>query len=132
MPTVWAARFSGLPFCFGTAGGPNCRKECKMMKGYLNSCRTQNDVFEVLVQGCTLRCAYCDRPACWEKEKAPLVLTAEELFEKLGQSGAKTVLVAGGEPDTLRMARALLDEFRAGKLGRITLELPGAQERNDG
>ncbi len=33
-------------------------------------------------------------------------------------------LIAGGEADTLRMANVLLDEFRAGKLGRITLEDP--------
>jgi len=35
------------------------------------------------------------------------------------------MLVSGGEADTGRMARVLLDEFRAGKLGRFTLENPG-------
>lgn len=30
----------------------------------------------------------------------------------------------GGEPDTERAAAVLLDEFRSGKIGRITLELP--------
>lgn len=33
-------------------------------------------------------------------------------------------LIAGGEIDTERMAKILLDEFRGGKLGRFTLELP--------
>ena len=33
-------------------------------------------------------------------------------------------LVSGGEVDTERMAKILLDEFRGGKLGRFTLELP--------
>jgi len=33
-------------------------------------------------------------------------------------------LASGGETDTERMARILLDEFRGGKLGRFTLELP--------
>lgn len=33
-------------------------------------------------------------------------------------------LVSGGEVDTLRMAGILLDEFRGGKLGRVTLEEP--------
>ena len=33
-------------------------------------------------------------------------------------------LVSGGEVDTERMAKILLDEFRSGKLGRCTLELP--------
>lgn len=33
-------------------------------------------------------------------------------------------LISGGEVDTERMAKILLDEFRAGKLGRFTLEMP--------
>lgn len=33
-------------------------------------------------------------------------------------------LISGGEADVERMARVLLDEFRGGKLGRITLEMP--------
>ena len=34
------------------------------------------------------------------------------------------VLISGGEVDTERMAKILLDEFRGGKLGSFTLELP--------
>lgn len=34
------------------------------------------------------------------------------------------MLVSGGEVDTERMAKVLLDEFRSGKLGRFTLETP--------
>ena len=33
-------------------------------------------------------------------------------------------LISGGECDTERMAHVLLDEYRSGKLGRFTLELP--------
>ena len=33
-------------------------------------------------------------------------------------------LISGGEVDTERMAKILLDEFRGGRLGRFTLELP--------
>ena len=33
--------------------------------------------------------------------------------------------ISGGEFDTERMARVLLDEYRGGKLGRFTLEIPG-------
>ena len=33
-------------------------------------------------------------------------------------------LISGGEVDTERMAKILLDEFRGGKLGRFTLEMP--------
>ncbi len=35
------------------------------------------------------------------------------------------MLISGGEADTERMARVLLDEFRGGRLGRFTLEVPG-------
>ena len=38
-------------------------------------------------------------------------------------------LLRGGEPDTLRAARIVLDEYRAGKIARVTLERPG--ERAD-
>ncbi len=37
------------------------------------------------------------------------------------------MLVSGGEADTERMAKVLLDEFRGGKLGRFTLEIPEDQ-----
>lgn len=43
----------------------------------------------------------------------------EEIARKRG------MLISGGEPDTERAAAALLDEFRGGKIGKITLdELP--------
>ena len=37
---------------------------------------------------------------------------------------SRGMLISGGEPDTERAAAALLDEFRAGKIGRITLDNP--------
>ena len=44
------------------------------------------------------------------------------LLEAAGRK--RGFLISGGEVDTARMARILLDEFRGGKLGRFTLELP--------
>ena len=40
-------------------------------------------------------------------------------------------LISGGAVDTERMARILLDEFRGGKLGRFTLELPEDAEAQE-
>ncbi len=37
---------------------------------------------------------------------------------------ARGMLISGGEPDTERAAASLLDEFRGGKIGRISLETP--------
>lgn len=46
-------------------------------------------------------------------------------YDLLQQAGKKRgFLISGGEIDTERMARILLDEFRGGVLGRITLETP--------
>jgi ribosome biogenesis GTPase A len=51
-------------------------------------------------------------------ENAPLEIIARR----------RGYLISGGEPDTARAAAALLDDFRAGKLGRATLELPPTRE----
>ena len=46
-------------------------------------------------------------------------------YDLLMKAGKKRgFVVRGGEIDTERMAKILLDEFRGGKLGRFTLELP--------
>ena len=68
-------------------------------------------------------------------ERYPNLLTARyKIVPEQGQkgfsllesaAGKRGFLVSGGACDTERMARVLLDEFRGGKLGRITLERPG-------
>lgn len=45
-----------------------------------------------------------------------------DILQKIGKS--RGMLISGGEIDTERAAITVLDEFRAGKLGRITLERP--------
>ena len=52
-------------------------------------------------------------------------------WQLLEQAARKRgMLISGGEVDTERMSRVLLDELRGGKLGRVTLELP--QELQEG
>lgn len=53
-------------------------------------------------------------------------LTPYEVLQLIARK--RGMLVSGGEVDTERAAITLLDEFRAAKLGRISLESP---ERND-
>ena len=48
--------------------------------------------------------------------------TGYDLLIKAGRR--RGFMIRGGEVDTERMAKILLDEFRGGKLGRFTLELP--------
>ncbi len=45
-----------------------------------------------------------------------------ELLERAARK--RGFLISGGEVDTLRMSNVLLDEFRGGKLGKVTLEWP--------
>ena len=54
-----------------------------------------------------------------------------ELFEVIGKK--RGFLISGGEVNTERCARALVDEFRAAKIGRITLERPkpSGKEKRD-
>lgn len=49
-----------------------------------------------------------------------------EVYDILnGIASARHCLKAGGELDTDKAAKILIDDFRSGKLGKITLELPG-------
>ena len=51
-----------------------------------------------------------------------LELEPYELLEQIGRR--RGMLMSGGVVDTERAARVLVDEFRAAKMGRITLERP--------
>ena len=49
----------------------------------------------------------------------------EDGWALLNRAGRRRgFLISGGEVNTERMSRVLLDEFRGGKLGRFTLEIP--------
>jgi len=56
------------------------------------------------------------------KLEAEAVMKSENPLEMLARR--RGFIITGGSPDTLRAANVLLDEFRAGKMGRITLERP--------
>ncbi len=66
-----------------------------------------------------------------ETEVDDEMLGCSEGYELLMRVGkARGMLISGGEINTERAAIAVLDEFRAGKLGRITLEKPPKAEVN--
>ena len=56
------------------------------------------------------------------KVEAPEGTPGWELVEMAGRK--RGYLVSGGEVNTERMSKVLMDEFRAGKLGKFTLEMP--------
>jgi len=53
--------------------------------------------------------------------------TGLALLEKVGRK--RGMMISGGEINTERAAITVLDEFRSGKLGHITLELPESKEQ---
>ena len=57
--------------------------------------------------------------------EAPEGTPGWELLELAGRK--RGYLVSGGEVNLERMARVLLEEFRGGKLGKFTLEMPEEQ-----
>ena len=56
------------------------------------------------------------------KVEAPEGTPGWELVEMAGRK--RGYLISGGEVNTERMSKVLLDEFRGGKLGKFTLEMP--------
>jgi ribosome biogenesis GTPase A len=60
--------------------------------------------------------------ARYKLEEIPADLTPEKLLELIGRK--RGCIIAGGEVDLLRASVMLLDEFRGGKIGNITLESP--------
>ena len=98
----------------------------------------KDDIMDVETLGCHLMALLGARyPAALSAYKLEAVPAREEgenevawgyrLLERCAQN--RGMRISGGECDTERMARVLLDEFRGGKLGRFTLELPEEAER---
>ena len=56
------------------------------------------------------------------KVEAEPLIPGWQLLELAGRK--RGFLVSGGEVNTERMAKVLIDEFRSGKLGKFTLEMP--------
>ena len=69
-----------------------------------------------------LRAEYADRIKARYKFLPDAEADGYALLEMAARK--RGFLIAGGEADLERMAAVLLDEFRGGKLGRITLEKP--------
>ena len=60
-----------------------------------------------------------------ERLKERYEYEGDDALEALKQvAAARSCLARGGEPDLAKAAAILIDDFRSGKLGRITLEFP--------
>lgn len=86
----------------------------------------RDEVMDIETLACHLMAYLAERyPAALEERYQLPPQPGASGFDLLEQAGKKRgFVVRGGEIDTERMAKILLDEFRGGKLGRFTLELP--------
>ena len=94
----------------------------------------KDDILDIETLACHLMCYLGGRypEALKTAYKLPSLSQREEEdndvaygYKLLEAAGRKRgFLISGGEIDTERMAKILLDEFRGGKLGRFTLEMP--------
>jgi ribosome biogenesis GTPase A len=86
----------------------------------------RDDVMDVEELGCLLMAYLAGRyPAALAERYKMELRDGMDGYELLQEGGRRRgFLMRGAEVDTERMARILLDEFRAGKLGRFTLETP--------
>ena len=91
----------------------------------------KDDILDVETLACKLmEIMYHKSPKSLTDRYKIVLPSEEEEFDFLGyellmRAGRKRgFLISGGEIDTERMARILLDEYRGGKLGNITLETP--------
>jgi len=94
----------------------------------------KDDILDIETLGChfmtylagrypeALKTAYKLSALPEREEEETDVAYGYRLLEAAGRK--RGFLISGGEIDTERMAKILLDEFRGGKLGRFTLELP--------
>ena len=94
----------------------------------------KDDILDIETLGCHLMVYLAEQypDALKAAYKLPALPAREEEendvaygYHLLQVAGKKRgFLISGGEVDTERMAKILLDEFRGSKLGRFTLELP--------
>jgi len=58
-------------------------------------------------QGCNLRCSWCDTTYSWDKESTLEVLTVNEIYNYIKETGVTNVTLTGGEP----LIQENIDEF---------------------
>ena len=94
----------------------------------------KDDIVDIETLGAHLLTRLCDGYADKVAERYKFTPDTEaDGFDMLAQIARRRgYIAAGNEVDIRRAAQALLDDFRSGKLGRITLEIPSELEQDDG
>ena len=93
----------------------------------------KDDVYDIIEVSCIL----LERlnklyPSCIEQRYKVCDIQGKKGYEILEQIARKRgCIISGGEVDYTRISAILLDEFREGKLGKISLEIPSVGDVND-
>ena len=101
----------------------------------------KDEIMDVETLGCHFMVLLGERypQALMDGYKLPAVPVREEGEEDVAWgyrilqdcAAKRGMRISGGDVDTERMARVLLDEYRGGKLGRYTLEAPPADKEEE-
>ncbi len=93
----------------------------------------KDDIMDIETLACNFMELLAKRYPKALADRYKLVPEEGEAGWQLLERGAKLrgFLISRGEPNTERMARILLDEYRGGKLGRFTLETPDDLEKQE-
>ncbi|MCI9157854.1 MAG: ribosome biogenesis GTPase YlqF [Lawsonibacter sp.] len=101
----------------------------------------KDEIMDVETLGCHFMALLGERypQALMDGYKLPAVPVREEGEEDVAWgyrilqdcAAKRGMRISGGDVDTERMARVLLDEYRGGKLGRFTLEAPPADKEEE-
>jgi ribosome biogenesis GTPase A len=94
----------------------------------------KDEILDTETLAANLMLTLCEKYPKSIEERYKIVPSGETNgFDLLGAAAKKRgFLISGGKYDLSRMATVLLDEFRSGKLGRISLESPEIMESADG
>lgn len=52
----------------------------------------------IRLQGCLLRCVWCDTPYALERKKEEILISGDKLYDKIKQFDCKFIMLTGGEP----------------------------------
>lgn len=85
----------------------------------------RDEILDTETLGAHLMSTLCALYPAAVEARYKITVSSEDGFELLTAAARKRgFLISGGELDLERMSNVLLDEFRGGKLGRLTLESP--------
>src|SRR5687767_1127779 len=74
----------------------------------------------VRASGCNLRCGWCDTPyASWEPEGEEMLV--DEIVQRVGEFGARHVVLTGGEPMIMAEIGELCERLK-GRGYHVTIE----------